>query len=171
MPMDSKKVEHLLEKYWNCETSLEEEKALRNYFNQATVPDGLKESTSLFRYFEQQRQQSISDGSFDVSVKQKLHPAQGKVRSLVINSLRIAAGVSVVVASIWFVRTEIRDSTPQELVDTYDDPKQAFEETKKALQMISKNFGKAEKATSNINLINEAKEKINGKLVEKKVDS
>jgi hypothetical protein len=169
--MDSKQLEHLLEKYWNCETSLEEEKALRNYFNQPNVPDRFKESASLFQYFEHQRQQSISDGSFDASVKQKLQPAQGKMRSLVVNSLRIAAGISVVVASVWFVRTEIRDSSPQELVDTYDDPKQAFEETKKALQMISKNFGKAGKATSNINLINEAKEKVNGKLVEKKIDS
>jgi len=169
--MDSKQIELLLEKYWNCETSLEEEKALRDYFNQPSVPGGLKESASLFQYFNQQREQSISDGSFDASVKRKLQPAQGKMRSLVMNSLRIAAGISVVVASVWFIRTEIRDSTPQELVDTYDDPKQAFEETKKALQMISKNFGKAGKATANINLINEAKEKVQTKTVEQKVDS
>lgn len=168
--MDSKHIEQLLEKYWECETSLEEEKALRDFFNQPEVPDSLKESAVLFRYFEQQRQHKMNDAAFDTSLKSKLQPAQGKMRSLYMSSLRIAAGISVVVASFWLVRTELRDSTPQEVADTYDDPKQAFEETKKALQMISKNFGKAEKAASNINMINEATDKLHSK-EETKIDS
>lgn len=168
--MDSKHIEQLLEKYWECETSLEEEKILRDFFNQAEVPDSLKESAVLFRYFEHQRQHKLNDAAFDTSLKTKLNPAQGKMRSLYMSSLRIAAGISVVVASFWLVRTQLRDSTPQEVADTYDDPKKAFEETKKALQMISKNFGKAEKAASNINMINEATDKLHSK-EETKIDS
>ena len=168
--MDSKKIEQLLEKYWACETSLEEEKALRDFFHQSDVPQHLKESASLFQYFEQQRQQIITDVSFDGQLKRKLEPATAKVRSLLYSSLRIAAGISVVLASFWLVRTQIRDSQPQELTDTYDDPKKAFEETKKALQLISKNFSKGQKATANINLLNEAKSKVQSKN-EEKVDS
>jgi hypothetical protein len=44
--------------------------------------------------------------------------------------------------------------------DTYSDPKLAFEETKKALMMISKGFTKAEQETRKINLFNEAQENI-----------
>lgn len=168
--MDSKQVEQLLERYWSCDTSLEEEKALREYFNQPGVPDGLKESASLFRYFEQQRQRNLTDVAFESELKKKVQPADGKMRSLMMSSLRIAAGISVVVASVWLVRTQWQTKEPAELTDTYDDPKKAFEETKRALQLISKNFGKAEKAASNINLINEAKDKIQ-KEEQKKVDS
>lgn len=169
--MDSKQVEQLLEKYWSCETTLEEEKALREYFKQPRVPEALEESASLFRYFEQQRQHRITDASFDAALGRKLQPEKGKVRSLVFNSLRIAAGISVVVACIWMVRSEIREATPKEISDTFDDPKKAFEETKRALKLISKNFGKAQKATAKINLINEATEKVQHKEEEKKIDS
>lgn len=161
--MDSKRIEQLLEKYWECETTLDEEKALREFFNQAEVPLHLKESASLFRYFEQQRQQVITDVAFEGRVKKAIEPPKGKVRSLVYSSLRIAAGISVVLASFWLVRTQIREDQPQEITDTYDDPKKAFEETKKALQMISKNFSKGQKATAKLNLINEAKDKIQTK--------
>jgi hypothetical protein len=84
--------------------------------------------------------------------------------SLVQISLRIAAGVAVVLAAVFFVRQEIRKNT-NELVleDTYDDPQKALEETKKALMMISKGFGRAEAQAKKINLINEAQDKIQGK--------
>jgi hypothetical protein len=47
--------------------------------------------------------------------------------------------------------------------DTYDDPQKALEETKKALLMISKGFGRAEQQAKKINLLNEAQEKIQTK--------
>ena len=53
--MDSNKIEALLNKYWNCETSLEEEQQLRDYFKQGNIPEQLKEAASLFRYFELQK--------------------------------------------------------------------------------------------------------------------
>ncbi len=54
----------------------------------------------------------------------------------------------------------VRETTPQAVVDTYDDPKLAFEETKKALLMISKSFGTAEEQARKINMFNEAQEEI-----------
>lgn len=72
--------------------------------------------------------------------------------------MRIAAGVAVLVVATWLVRNEIRSNNPETVVDTYNDPKLAFEETKKALMMISKSFGTAEKEAKKINLFNEAQE-------------
>ena len=74
--------------------------------------------------------------------------------------MRIAAGIAVLMVAVWFIKTEVRKSTPQEIVDTYDDPQLAFEETKKALMMISKGFGQAEQEAKKINLFNEAQEEI-----------
>ena len=158
--MDFKERDDLLRRYWNCETSLEEEKRLREYFGNDDIPDRLKETASLFRYFEQAKKKSLSDLAFDDQVMRKVNPRQGQIRRLMYNSMRIAAGLLVVIVATWFIRTEVRQTIPQEIVDTYDDPELAFEETKKALLMISKSFGTAEQQTRKINMFNEAQEEI-----------
>ena len=158
--MDSEKLNELLQKYWNCETTLEQERQLQTYF-QGVVPDSLKDTASLFRYFEAQRNKKISDVSFDSGVINRIkHPAKGKIASLLYNSMRIAAGIIVLIMAVWFVRLEVRKSDPVEIADTYDDPKMAFEETKKALMMISRSFNTAEEQARKINLFNEAQKDI-----------
>lgn len=46
--MDYKYIEQLLERYWNCETSLEEEKILHSFFAQKDVPVRLLPYRELF---------------------------------------------------------------------------------------------------------------------------
>ena len=159
--MDSKNMEDLLKKYWECETTLEEETQLREYFGGKNIPDQWKETAAMFRYFEETKKKSLNDLAFEGQVIRKINaPKQSKVVRLVYNTMRIAAGLAVVLAATWFIRNEIRETTPQAVVDTYEDPKLAFEETKKALLMISKSFGTAEEQARKINLFNEAKEEI-----------
>ena len=158
--MDFKEREDLLRKYWNCETSLEEEKQLREYFGGENIPEQLRDTAGMFRYFEEAKKKSLNDVAFDDQVMLKINPRRGQIRRLVYNSMRIAAGLLVVIAATWFIRTEVRQTIPQEMVDTYDDPELAFEETKKALLMISKSFGTAEQHTRKINMFNEAQEEI-----------
>jgi hypothetical protein len=167
--MDSDKIKDLLERYWNCETTLEEEQWLRDFFNSNEVPQSLQQEAQLFQYLKQQQNVKLNDLNFEQKLKQKLQPKEGKVRSLLMTGMKLAAGISVVVASFWLVRQELNKEQPEEVVDTYNDPQKAFEETKRALQLISKNFGKAQKASTNINLINEAAEKLQKE--NKKADS
>jgi len=162
--MDSREINELLGRYWNCETSLAEEQQLRDYFRRGDVPSELRETATLFQYFEENKEKSLRDVSFDNHVLEKVRPAGvGRVKRLFYNSMRIAAGLVVVMMAFWFIRNEVRESTPQEMVDTYDDPKLAFEETKKALMMISKSFGTAEQQAKKINMFNEAQEEIQKK--------
>jgi hypothetical protein len=166
--MDSNRINELLSKYWNCETSLEEEAELRDHFKSDNIPDELRETAPLFRYFEENKKKSLNDVSFDREVWEKIQtPKRGQMAKLVYNTMRIAARLTVVLAATWFIRNEIRSTTPPEVVDTYDDPKMAFEETKKALMMISKSFGTAEEEAKKINLFNEAQEEIQKKKDEK----
>ena len=170
--MDSKHLEQLLEKYWNCESSLEEEQELHAYFGGQGVPDSLKETAELFRYFETEKKKSL-DGSFDKVVTKEIKQRHsGKIISMVswTNMARIAAGLFVVAAATYFIREEVRKAYPEEIVvtDTYSDPKVAFEETKKALMMISKGFGKAKSEAGKIKMFNEAEQKIQGKSEDKK---
>lgn len=159
--MDSEKIDELINKYWNCETTLEEEEQLHTFFRSSSVPERMKETALLFRYFNEQKHKSLTDVSFERSVIRKINaPKKGKVTSLLYNSMRIAAGIIVLILAVWLVRMEVRETTPLEMEDTYDDPKMAFEETKKALMMISRSFGTAEEQAKKINLFNEAQQDI-----------
>jgi hypothetical protein len=163
MLMDSNKIEELLSKYWNCETSLEEEQQLREYFTGKEIPEQLKETANVFQYFEANKKKTLSDVTFEGEVLKKIKTPKGKMASLVYNAMRIAAGIAVLVVAIWVGRTEIRKTDPAATIDTYDDPKIAFEETKKALMMISKSFGTAETQAKKLNMFNEAQEEIQKK--------
>ena len=48
--MDYKYIEQLLERYFKCETSLEEERILRTFFSQKDVPVTLLPYRDLFMY-------------------------------------------------------------------------------------------------------------------------
>ena len=48
--MDYKYIEQLLERYWKCETTLEEEQILRTFFSQENVPVSLLPYKDLFTY-------------------------------------------------------------------------------------------------------------------------
>ena len=48
--MDYKYIEQLLERYWKCETTLEEEEILRAFYSQKDVPDELLPYKDLFCY-------------------------------------------------------------------------------------------------------------------------
>lgn len=160
--MDSERIKSLLEKYWNCETSLEEENELREFFTSADIPAEMKETAALFQYFEAEKKRTVGE-NFEHDVTKQLRQRRGgKVVSMVSfqNIARIAAGIAVVVVATYFIRQEIRKSYPKELQDTYTDPQMAFEETKKALMMISNSFGKAKKEAEKMKMLNEAERKV-----------
>ena len=156
--MDSDKLNELIQKYWSVETTLEEEQQLHEFFKREPVPEALRETAKLFQYFEEQKKLKLDDSMFDNRLKGKIKP-EGKVISM-LQMARIAAGLFVVVAATFFIREEVRKAFPDEPVDTYSDPKVAFEETKKALMMISNSFNKAKSEANKINVFNEAQEKI-----------
>ena len=66
--MDYKYIEQLIERYWECETSQQEEDILRAFFAQDDVPASLARYKSLFVYEQQQKEQTLLDDSFDQRV-------------------------------------------------------------------------------------------------------
>jgi hypothetical protein len=65
--MDYKYIEQLLERYWNCETSVEEEQILRIFFQQKELPAHLRRYRSLFTYQEEAAGMKLGD-DFDKRV-------------------------------------------------------------------------------------------------------
>lgn len=63
--MDYKYIEQLLERYWGCETSLEEEDILRAFFSQKDVPTALLPYKPLFAYQQEVRKTEVLGDDFD----------------------------------------------------------------------------------------------------------
>ena len=63
--MDYKYIEQLLERYWQCETTLEEEQILRTFFSQENVPACLLPYKDLFTYEQMAVEEQVLGDDFD----------------------------------------------------------------------------------------------------------
>ena len=66
--MDYKYIEQLLERYWDCETTIEEESILRTFFSQKDVPARLIKYRSLFEYQKQSAASEPLGDEFDSKI-------------------------------------------------------------------------------------------------------
>lgn len=83
--MDYKYIKQLLERYWNCETSLEEEDILRTFFSQEDIPSELESYKALFTYeLGESKNEALGD-DFDqkmMDIIESQKPEKAKVISL-----------------------------------------------------------------------------------------
>ena len=63
--MDYKYIEQLLERYWQCETTLQEEAILHTFFSQEDVPAELQQYTPLFAT---QKPEEVLGDDFDARI-------------------------------------------------------------------------------------------------------
>lgn len=66
--MDYKYIEQLLELYWKCESSLEEENILRAFFSQEDIPAKLLPYKDLFCYQNKEKTEDVLGKEFDKKV-------------------------------------------------------------------------------------------------------
>lgn len=74
--MDYKYIEQLLERYWRCETSLQEEEILRLFFSQEEVPTNLVPYKDLFIYEQEQKDTDILGDDFNQKILEKVNEDQ-----------------------------------------------------------------------------------------------
>lgn len=123
--MESDKIEIQLEKYFEGETSIDEEKELSHYFSSSNVSPHLEQYKPLFGYFSQAK-----EPKFQKEVL--LHP---KKRNLM--WLSIAASVLLLLGIGTFSYVNYFKASENQDLGTYDDPKVALKETQKALALLS----------------------------------
>lgn len=81
MDMDSKYIEQLLERYWQCDTSLEEEAKLRSYFQQGNIPSHLLRYKKLFVYQKEQQEICLNE-DFDRKILSRINSSVVKARRM-----------------------------------------------------------------------------------------
>ena len=82
--MDYKYIEQLLERYWECETSLEEEEILRAFFSQKDVPARLLPYKELFTYEHEEQKNDVLGDDFEqkiLSIIQEDQPQKARTVS------------------------------------------------------------------------------------------
>lgn len=146
--MEFNKMEALLEKYFEGETSIAEENELKNYFSSSNVAPHLEQYRPLFGYFTEAKQQKPANDVFLVSKKRK------------IAWLSIAASILVLMGAgtyAYFNTDTVKESRE---LGTYDDPKEAFEATQKALAMLSDNVNVGIEGVQYLQVYEVTKEKV-----------
>lgn len=126
--MEFNKIEILIEKYFQGETSIAEEKELRSYFSSQDVAPHLEQYKAMFGYFTQSKKQEFVQEIPQITKKRN------------VMWLSVAASVVVLlgVTTFFMINTNEPVNHQNEL-GTYDSPELAFKETQKALALLSSN--------------------------------
>lgn len=97
--MDYKYINQLLERYWRCETTLEEEDILKSFFSQKDVPVELLRYKDLFTYEQTETKQDVLDDAFDariLAMTEDSVPVKAKVVSMAERLKPLMKAVAVV---------------------------------------------------------------------------
>ena len=95
--MDYKYIEQLLERYFQCETTLKEEEILRSFFSQEGVPVWLTKYQTLFTYEAQKEQ--LLDEDFDeriLTMIEQGEPVKARVVTLAQRFMPLFKAVAIV---------------------------------------------------------------------------
>ena len=132
--MELNKVEEILTKYFEGETTVDEEKQLQQYFSSANVAPHLVQYTSLFSYFATAKKEQFTE---NISTFKTIKAHKSNIKSNFL-WLSVAASVMILIGigGYLFYASE---SFTQEGLGTYDDPEVAFKETQRALNLLSNN--------------------------------
>jgi len=116
-----KRIEELLEKYWNAETSLIEEQELKNLLSQA---DGYAEEKEMFS----------SIAGLATQEPENLKMPKGKVRKLNSTWLNWAASIAILAGSFYGWR----------MYEQKQAEKEAYDQVMMAFALIQTNFSKGQ---------------------------
>lgn len=143
------RIEILIEKYFEGETSIAEEKELKAYFSSSDVAQHLEQYKPVFGYFSQAKQEQ-----FTASIPLKSGKKQKRLAWL-----SVAASV-VVMLGIGFFAYQNTSEPNQENLGVIDDPEIAFKETQKALALISKHVNTGIESVNYLGEYQQSKNKI-----------
>ncbi|MBU2650082.1 MAG: hypothetical protein KKA81_04030 [Bacteroidetes bacterium] len=140
--MNSQRIEKLLERYYNGETSLQEDREIRDFFRSENIPAHLLSVKPQFDAIDQEAGDILPDDSFDRIILNKIEDgniAYIRIRKKTIIFSAIAAAATILILITIFTRFNPFTST---IEDTLSDPTIAYNEAKKILLYVSGNFNK-----------------------------
>ncbi|BDU23343.1 MULTISPECIES: hypothetical protein [unclassified Flavobacterium] len=151
--MELNKIENLLEKYFQGETTIAEEKELREYFSSPNVAQHLEQYKSMFGYFSLAKEQK---STYEI-------PLQTKKRNVAWLSIAASAVILLGIGTYYFASEQSTTTTAvasKTELGTYDDPEEALKATQKALALLSNNVNVGIESVQYIKEYEQSKNKI-----------
>lgn len=149
--MDYNNIRKLLDKYWEGESSLQEETQLRDFFAGNDIPEDLKPFQSLFQLFQLEQDKKLN-ADFDKKLMQQLQSSDkpvAKVRTLSFYLVRIAAA-GLLLISIYWVSQQAPFKTDETIVTAEEmTPEEVYAQTKQALMLVSAKLNKGTDIANN----------------------
>ncbi|OED37995.1 hypothetical protein AB832_04820 [Flavobacteriaceae bacterium (ex Bugula neritina AB1)] len=145
--MELSDIEKLLEKYFDGETTLSEEKELKVYFTGENVPPHLEKYKDLFQFY-----------SNEVHVRTSSEIMLSSPKKSWYRRISIAASVAII-AGLFFTN-DIQKPGNKEVatvMDTYENPELALEKTKEVLHMVAQLMNESKKDLVYLNEFTDAK--------------
>jgi hypothetical protein len=161
--MEKNQIHRLLEKYFEGNTTLDEEKSLHGFFAEEGVdkyPEWLplKKQFELFRAGKELSFDTahLDSGLFRLIEEYEIQqtPPAGR-RNLVRFMIAACITIAVVLSGIFIFRSQNR-----QIRDTYSDPQLAYAETQKALLFVSQKMNQGMKPLNHITKINSGTEQL-----------
>lgn len=149
--MATEKIKNLLDKYFEGETSLDEEKILKNYFlDQRHIAEEFKSFAHLFTFIEEEKK--ITAPKLELTLQPKL---KTKKFSLSSSKWKVAASAAILIVAGFFVTKQFKTSKPLiaqhnkariRVYDVGDNPEEALNATLFALNKASHKLNKGKTA-------------------------
>ncbi|MDP2235086.1 MAG: hypothetical protein Q8J88_01515 [Bacteroidales bacterium] len=138
--MNIQEIEHLTEKYFNGETTLEEEKILQKYFSGIDIPEHLKGLIPLFTLHQNEMKVELPDRMFDEKITtliQNNQKAERKFR----RSMQLTTLLAIAAVVIFSV-TSIYQTKNADHERKIDEAELAYIEINKALMYVATQLNK-----------------------------
>lgn len=136
--MESQKIHTLLQKYFDAETTIDEENDLITYFSSGMVDESLKMYVPMFSGMKELSEEKHADLSEDLMnfILESEHKEKLRYRWMWQVVTGIAASVILVMLAVNFYDSKY------EYKDTFSDPKQAYAEACKTLEYVAGKYNK-----------------------------
>jgi len=156
--MKEEELKRLIEKYYNGESTEEEESSLRDYFRKNNIPEGYEAEKVIFGYFDESTEVPEPSIDFEARILAGIDASESKRRSRTMKKyllpiLSAAAGLLILGGSYFYfiVRAEPRD--------TFTDPEIAYAETIKILRDVSSQMNRGTQVLEPVGKINKVTKK------------
>ncbi|HZL12429.1 MAG TPA: hypothetical protein VFC65_20780 [Prolixibacteraceae bacterium] len=136
--MESQRINILLQKYFDAETTINEENELITYFNSAKVDEELKSYVPLFSELKDLAVSDNPELGDDLMnyILESEHKEKLKYRWMWQMVTGVAASVILVMLAVNFF------SNQNQWKDTFTDPNQAYAEARKTLEFVAGKYNK-----------------------------
>lgn len=133
---------NLLEKYWNAETSPQEEEQLLQDLNGSNSPEGLY--FSMLAEARQQKTRLTIDDIKSYNQQQPLTPSGPVILPLYRWIASAAAIIAFVAAGVGLWNYSQHATSSTQMAETFEDPYEAYEEVREALAFVSAKLNKSQ---------------------------